>query len=331
MWPAADWEVAGPPPGVDLAALLDRAFDPDGPMRETFAVVMVQAGRVVAERYGAATDATTTLVSWSMAKSFLHAAVGILVKDGVVQIQDRPEVPEWSDEADPRREITLDHLLTMRDGLDFVEDYVDDRASHVIPMLFGEGKQDVAHYAADRDLAHPPGQHFNYSSGTTNIISRFAGGLMGGDAASRERWLRQRLLEPIGMGDVSLTFDAAGTWIASSFLYATARHFARFGYLYLRDGVWDGERLLPEGWVAHGTTPRPGSVEASNGNLYGAQWWVLGDEHGSYWANGYEGQSVFVVPPLDLVVVRLGKTPADRSHHLKQWRSDVAAAFSPLG
>jgi CubicO group peptidase (beta-lactamase class C family) len=331
-WPVPDWEVADVPPDVDVERLMEPAFDDDtgGGLGQTLAVVIVHRGRVVLERYGPDTDAATTLISWSMAKSFLHAAVGILRAEGHFQLDERPEVPEWSAPDDPRREITLEHLLTMRDGLDFVEDYVDERASDVIRMLFGEGKDDVAHFAADRPLAHRPGERFYYSSGTTNIVSRFVGQFMGDDAPSRERWLRERLLDPLGMTNVSLSFDAAGTWIASSFLYATACDFARFGYLYLRDGEWNGRRLLPEGWVAHASVPRPGSVDEDTGNLYGAHWWVKPPDGARYWASGYEGQRIVVDPRRDVVVVRLGKTAAEDYPALRRWVSDVVEAFSPL-
>ena len=115
--------------------------------------------------------AETPLLSWSMAKSVLHAVVGLLVGEGRLDLDAPVDVPEWSEPGDLRHAITLRQLLAMRDGLDFVEDYVDDRVSDVIKMLFGEGQSDVAHFAADRGLAAPPGTRFNYSSGTSNIIS----------------------------------------------------------------------------------------------------------------------------------------------------------------
>ena len=143
--------------------------------------MVVHGGRVVAERYHGALEhfdrpptpvtAATPLLSWSMAKSMLHAVVGLLVGDGRLDLDGPAAVPEWADPADPRHAITLRDLLAMRDGLDFVEDYVDDRVSDVIQMLFGEGQADMAHFAADRPLAAAPGTRFNYSSGTSNIIS----------------------------------------------------------------------------------------------------------------------------------------------------------------
>jgi CubicO group peptidase (beta-lactamase class C family) len=119
-------------------------------------------------------------------------------------------------------------------------------------------------------------------------------------------------------------FDQAGTWIASSYVWATARDMARFGYLYLRGGEWDGRRLLPEGWVDHGRRARSRDAD---GRFYGAHWWVVGDDLGTFWANGYEGQSILVCPGLDLVVVRLGKSLADQYPALTDWRARVVDLF----
>jgi CubicO group peptidase (beta-lactamase class C family) len=236
-------------------------------------------------------------------------------------------VAEWSDPDDPRHAITLRQLLAMRDGLDFVEDYVDARVSDVIEMLFGSGNDDMAHFAADRPLAAPPGTRFNYSSGTSNIISSVVAGVVGHGEAYRE-YLRRRLFEPIGMHSAEPELDPTGTWVASSYLRATARDFARFGLLYLRDGTWDGVRLLPEGWVDYGRTVQ--SIDPEDGP-YGAHWWgVAGDTLGTFRASGYEGQSITVCPAHDLVVVRLGKTAAASYPDLTRWRAEMVRAFDPV-
>jgi CubicO group peptidase (beta-lactamase class C family) len=307
----------------------------DGPLARTYAVVVIHRGRLVAERYGGelahwdrpdeTVEATTPLLSWSMAKSMLHAVVGMLVAEGRLDPEAQASVPQWRDGADPRRAITLDHLLTMRDGLDFVEDYVDAGRSDVIEMLYGSGAADTAAFAAERPLAAAPGKRFNYSSGTSNVVSGIVARLLG-PGGPYEAFLRDRLFEPLGMTSARPGFDDAGTWVASSYVHATARDFARFGLLYLRDGVWEGRRLLPEGWVDHARRDR--SVDATSGNHYGAHWWVVDDEHGSFWANGYEGQSILVSPGADLVVARLGKTPAERYPELKRWRADMVRAFT---
>jgi CubicO group peptidase (beta-lactamase class C family) len=334
-WPTSEWPVAGIPPEVALDPLLDQVCDDTGPLATTYAVVVVHRGRLIAERYqGALPSFThppapvtveTPLLSWSMAKSMLHAVVGLLVKDGRLDLDAPADVPEWSDPGDPRHAITVRHLLAMRDGLDFAEDYVDDRTSDVIAMLFGDGQADMAHFAADRPLAAAPGARFNYSSGTTNIISAVVARLVG-PGAPYEAFLHERLFGPVGMASARPEFDGAGTWVASSYVRATARDFARFGLLYLRDGVWDGTRLLPEGWVDYGRTIE--SVDPEDGP-YGAHWWgVAGDTLGTFRASGYEGQSITICPALDLIVVRLGKTPTEHDPDLVAWRADVVQAFS---
>ena len=177
----------------------------------------------------------TPLLSWSMAKSMLHAIVGMLVAEGRLVLDAPAPVPLWQSPGDPRGEITLQQLLDMRDGLDFVEEYEDPEASDVLQMLFGRGRADMATFAADRPLAGPPGTRFNYSSGTSNIISGIVARTVGPGDRYR-RFLADRLFGPLGMTSATVTLDDAGAWVAASYVYATARDYARFGLLYLRDG-----------------------------------------------------------------------------------------------
>ncbi len=318
-----------------IERLVDEMFGDEARYGTTYAVVVVHHGDIVAEQYGGAlphfdgppepVEQFTPLLSWSMAKSILHAAVGVLVGDGRLDVAARAAVPAWAAPDDPRHDITLDQLLAMRDGLDFAEVYTDDRPSNVIEMLFGPGQHDVAAYAASLPLAHAPGTTFNYSSGTSNILARIVGDVVG-RGADYEQFLRKAIFDPIGMTTAQPRFDDAGTFIGSSYVYATARDFARFGRLYLRDGVTDdGTRILPEGWVAHGTTAR--SVDPEDGRLYGAHWWVVGDDLDSFWAAGYEGQSILVCPPLDLVVVRLGRSTEAHVAALTAWRARAVDAY----
>lgn len=329
-WPTVEWPVGEPPTGAHTGALLDEAFDDSGPLAQTFAVVLVHQGRMVAERYAGQLEhfdraaepigPDTPLISWSMAKSMLHSAVGILVAEGRLELDGPAPVPEWADEDDPRHRISIADMLEMRDGLEWNEDYVDAGVSDVIQMLFGDGQHDMAAFAADRPARWRPGERFSYSSGTTNILAGILKRTVGaGDDLAA--WLDDRIFAPIGARSVRCTFDTSGTWVASSFVHATARDFARFGELQLRDGVVDGRRILPEGWVDHGRRPR--SVGEEDGHVYGAHWWAAGDEWGSFHASGYEGQTITVTPALDLVLVRLGKTPEERSEHLASWRDRV--------
>ncbi len=328
-WPTVAWPEGAPRAEVDRAALdglLDHALAQPADLGQTNAVVVVHGGRIVAERYADDVEPATPHISWSMAKSILHAAVGLLVGDGRLTLDAPSGLPYWSDPGDPRRAITLDQLLEMRSGLRFREDYVDDQQSDVIEMLFQSGKNDVARFAAGSPLEHPPGSFFSYSSGTSNLVSAMVSGVLGAGEPV-ERFLRERLFEPVGMASPSLRFDEAGTWIASSFVFATARDFARFGLLYLRDGMWQGRRLLPPGWVDRArrlTAPADRETFA-----YGAHWWVVPGSLGVFQAQGYNGQRITVVPGLDLVVVRLGVTPADLARHLNTWMKGVVDAFRP--
>ncbi len=332
-WPTVDWPEGGPLPTA-AAAAMDEMFEDTATYERTFAVLVVQGGRLMAERYAGEldrwdrpnepVDRTTRLLSWSMTKSFLHAAVGIAMDDGLLALHEPAPVPEWADPADPRHAITLEHLLTMRDGLDFREDYLDGQTSHVIDMLFGEGQGDVAGYAARRPLAAPPGTRYSYSSGTSNIVARILGDALGGEDATRA-FLRDRLFRPIGMPDAEPRFDAAGTFVGSSYLLAPARQLAKLGLLYLRDGSWDGARLLPQGWVDHARRQR--SWDRVDDVGHGAHWWTTEDERGTFRAAGYEGQMIVVCPAHDLLVARLGKTDAAHKPDLATWRDRMVAAF----
>lgn len=322
-----------------LAMTETHGGDEDAPFGLHLALAVLHRGDVVAERYGHTADANTPLISWSMAKSVTHALVGLLVDDGLLDPAAPAPVPAWSNDA--RADITLQHLLAMTSGLEFVEDYVDDQVSHVIDMLFGDGKGDVAGYAEGFPLLHEPGTVFNYSSGTTNIISAICRRTIesNGLADSTEQFLRQRLFEPLGMESATIRCDDVGTFIGSSFVFATARDFAAFGRLYLDDGMVGDTRLLPAGWVTHARTAVP--VPVLEGHWYGAHWW-LWDHHcdpgpdgpgfpvadiNGFAAHGYEGQYTLVVPDRDLVVVRLGKTPTDSQPRVRAWIAEIVRCF----
>ena len=176
---------------------------------------------------------------------------------------------------------------------------------------------------ADRRPAAPPGTRFNYSTGTSMVLSGVAARLLGPGTPYRA-FLDERLFGPLGMTTATALFDDAGTWMAGSYVYAAARDYARFALLYLRDGVWDGRRLLPEGWVDAGRTPR--SVDPDDGHLYGAHWWTRDDPLGTFWEVGHDGQYVDLVPALDLVLIRLGRTGSERSPALRTWRDQLIAA-----
>ena len=299
-----------------INGIADELFAADAPHGVSLALLVLRRGEVVLERYGVAPDSIfapggavtsdTTLISWSMAKSIVHAAVGILVGDGQLELDQPAAVAGW--EETPKSAITVQDLLDMRPGLEWVEDYVDSQVSHCLEMLFGGGQDDMAAYAAALPLSQPPGTRWNYSSGTTNIICRIIGDIVGGGRDGMDAFLRERLFHPIGMHSAIPKFDTSGTFIGSSYVFATARDFAKFGELYRNDGIVDGRRVLPEGWRDHARTY---VASDEDGLDYGRHWWLWPDQPGSLACHGYEGQYCVVLPDREMVVVHLGKAPAD--------------------
>ena len=330
-WPTDTWPNGELLPTTNITALtelMDHAFSNPDSLGKTHAFIAIQGGRLVHERYGEGFDADQTYPSWSMAKSITQALVGIATSDGALSVDAPAKVPEWQHPNDPRADITLAHLLQMASGLQFTEDYENSGISHTIEMLFGSGKSDVAQFAASLPLDHSPGTFWSYSSGTTNIICRLLADALDLDQAGFEAFMRDRLFDPIGMRSPIPKFDDAGTFIGSSFCFCTARDFARFGLLYLRDGIWDGKRVLPEGWVDYARTPVT-FVPEEEPMGYGAQWWLGLAGPNSFSANGYDGQYIVLVPEKDLILVRHGASEAQKDA-VRGWLADVAACFGDV-
>jgi CubicO group peptidase (beta-lactamase class C family) len=327
-WPTEAWPTAAFDRPV-VAALVAEAFGPESrpELGETHGVVVVRGGKLVLEVYGSGFDPDATCRSWSMAKSITHALVGLAVFDGRLDINAPAAVPAWRVAGDPRGAITLDHLLRMSSGLAWIEDYAPGHASDVVEMLFGAGKDDVAAFAESKPAAHPPGDVFYYSSGTTNIICGILERTLGLGGEGFEAFMRERLFGPLGMTSASPRFDAAGTFIGSSFCFCTPRDFARFGLLYLRDGVWNGQRLLPEGWVDYARTPTFQQPDGDADGPYGAHWWLDRAGAGSFSACGYEGQHIAIIPQRDLIIVRNGVTPLSSESAARLWVSALADAI----
>ncbi|WP_175922609.1 serine hydrolase domain-containing protein [Burkholderia latens] len=309
--------LSAPPAGIDtrkLQAALDRAFDEPDPARprRTRAVVVMWRGQVIAERYAPGFTADTPLPGWSMTKTVTAALAGMLVAQHKLAPDASALLPEWRGHADPRAAITLDQLLRMTSGLAFNEDY-DDPLSDVAVMLFTQ--PDTARFASAKPLAAAPGTQWAYSSGTSAIVARVMRVAMGGTEDDYLAFPRRALFAPLGMRSAVFEPDAAGTLGSASFMYASARDWARFGQFLLQDGVWNGQRLLPDGWVRYLTRVTPLSTQEE----FGAHLWVKvpepfndRDAHASalpadaFHAVGHEGQFVSVVPSRELVVVRLG-------------------------
>ena len=183
----------------------------------------------------------------------------------------------------------------------------------------------MAAYVASMPLAHEPGTFYNYSSGTTNVLSRIVADNVGYGEKYND-YLTKKLFRPLGMSSAVAAYDDKGTWVASSFVHAQALDFAKFGLLYLRGGEWDGEQLISEDWVNTAQIPHS---EDESGSFYSWQWWVSGDKYGTYWANGYEGQMISVIPSLDALVLRFGHTTDEFYPDIRAWRTrvlDVLAA-----
>ena len=304
------------PPELDqtrLGVAMEWAFSepaPDLP-RRTRAVAIVYKGRLVAERYALGFTKDTPLLGWSMTKSVVNALVGVLVKQGKVSLSDPVPISEWQGAGDPRGKITLEELLHMTSGLQFDEDYRNPLADVTYMLL---GVPGAGAYAAGKPLEAEPGTRWSYSSGTTNIIAHAIRQIVG-DPDYLE-FPRRALFDRLNMTGAVMETDASGTFVGSSFMYATARDWARFGLLYLRDGVWLGERILPEGWVAFARTPAPADLD----RRYGAHFWLRIPEQyrcsnaspalpaDAFHSIGHEGQFVTIIPSRELVLVRLGLT-----------------------
>ncbi len=298
-WPRGSVESA------DFGKIVDEVFDLSEAQGVTYALLVVKEGRLVYERYAGGAGPIYLQYSWSMAKSITHALVGILLGQGKLDLYAPVDVPEWKDDA--RAEITMDQLLRMSSGLAFAEDYVDGAMSDVIPMLQFEGRHNTGAFAASMPLEHKPGTFWSYSSGTTNIICRILKNCVGGGASGMLRFMNDELFEPIGIRSATPKFDTSGTFIGSSFLLATPKDFARFGLLYLRNGIWDGQEILPSGWVDYARSPTFHNAEY----CYGAHWWMRPDKPSWFNCGGYDGQKILCVPEKDVVVVRLGRTPIE--------------------
>ena len=268
-----------------------------------FAFVVLHEGGVVAERYDEGITRETQLLSWSMGKSFTNALVGIMAGDGMVDIHAPMDIPEW--QHDGRKAITLSDLMQMQSGLQWNENY--GNRSDVNLMLHREA--DMGQYALSKPLEHEPGTFWYYSSGSTNIVMRYLRGLFPSDEAFLS-YLRTRLFAPLAIANPHFEPDMSGTPVGSSYLYVTARDFARFGQLFLDDGCIGDTRILPEGWVDYTATP----ASDSQGG-YGAFFWLNRSLHypdapeDMLSCQGHDGQEIFIIPSKRLVVVILGYSP----------------------
>jgi CubicO group peptidase (beta-lactamase class C family) len=334
-------EIAGPevvePSDERLRTALDRAFaEPsDAPSRRTKAVVVVHAGRVIAERYARSYGVETPVPGYSDTKSVISALIGILVRDGRLSVTDPAPVPGWRGAGDPRGAITIDHLLRMTSGLAWDEVLTGSTVASDTRMSFVE--RDMAAFAERAPLETAPGATWMYNSGNTMILSRIIRDAVGGGARDVLRFAHRELFGPLGMRNVTLPLDATGTPVGSRAMLASARDWARFGMLYLNDGVVGGRRILPEGWVQYSSAPTPGARLG-----YGAGFWTnfdlvpgaarrrgWGMPADSFYASGWLGQIIVMVPSEQLVAARFGVSHNPLADHDGVLRlvADVLAAI----
>ncbi len=290
-----------------LQAALEEAFKDQEGKRGTRAVVVVHNGEIVAERYATGFTEKSKLAGWSLAKSVTAALIGILVNQSKLDIDQPAPVEEWKE--DERSSITIANLLHMSSGLQWWEYYA--APSDATNMLYKE--RNMGEFALRKKLKDKPGKRFNYSSGSTNILSRIIRQTVGKE--DYYQFPYKELLHKIGMNDTVLEVDAGGTFVGSSYCFGTARDWARFGLLFLHDGLHTQERVLPENWVKFTRTATTAKSKKKQ-DIYGAHWWLNTTEHSHYknltlipddcfTAKGYEGQYIWVIPSKNLVIVRL--------------------------
>jgi CubicO group peptidase (beta-lactamase class C family) len=339
--------IAGPeivaPRDPALQAALDRAFaEPtEGPHHYTKAVVIIHDGRVVGERYAPGVGIDTPLLGWSMTKSVTNALIGILVRQHKLAVDHPAPVAAWSDPNDPRHRITIDNLLRMTSGLSIGQSLTSSWTSAFDPSAqMNFDIADEAGFAERAKLAAPPGARWNYTNGNTLLLSRMIRDAAGGDAAATYRFVHRELFDKLGMAHATIEFDGAGTPIGSSAMWASARDWARFGLLYLNDGIVGSERILPTGWVDYSARPTP----QDDFYGYGAGFWTnrgtaetarrrvaAGMPADSFMARGTQGEYIIIAPAEKLVIVRLGfaEMPLGDIAAVERLVADAVAALGP--
>lgn len=320
-WPDGDLLPEAPlPPEVDKERL-DKAIDvafvgEKYRPHKTLGIVVVYKDRLVAERYAEGWNMHTQYRTWSAAKSITNALIGILVRQGKLHVEQPAPIPDWHDTDDPRRQITIEHLLEMSSGL---------KGEGAMTLQAYWGGIDTAGAAAAIPFDVEPGSRWEYSNYDTLLLVRTMREVLP-DFETYLTFPRSGLLNEIGMRHTFPETDPQGNFILSSQVYTTPRDLARFGLLFLHDGVWNGTRILPEGWVEYSMTPAPAHKRGPGANGYGKQWWLPGFDprvpEGSFQAAGHRGQFATVVPSMDLVITRMGLDPMQED----DWNQSVFVA-----
>ena len=317
-WPMGDAVAGAPwPAGVDKAAIdasVDHAFS--NPDALTAGMVVLHKGRIVAERYAPGVTADTQLESWSMGKSLTATLVGLLLQQGALTLDAPAPVAAWQGKDDPRRAITVRHLLQMSSGLHCTSpgdpDFAPERDGYPAHVLIYSGGLDVFRFSTSRPLQFAPGTEGRYRNCDPITLGALVRQAVEARGEAYLTWPQRALFDRIGIRRQVLEPDAYGNFILSGYDYGTVRNWARLGLLYAQDGVWQGTRLLPEGFTRFVSTPAPGWATPRYGGLF----WVNGTREldappDAYWMAGAGGQRVIIIPSRDLVIVRLGHMRGD--------------------
>lgn len=325
-WPLGDARAKASLPrrmGQRLDAVVARAFEPEAYAGVTWGVIVVKDGRIVAERYDRGYDMHTPQRTNSAAKSMAATLVGIAAGQGLVDVKAPAPFPEWRRPGDPRGAITVENLLHMGSGL------YTEAAGNPQQELYRSGAA-VAEASLLNRMDSRPGTRFVYAGSDTILALRSVRAAMNDDARFLA-WPFHQLFWRIGMTRTTPETDWKGDFLMSGQMWSTARDFARFGLLYLNDGVWRGERILPEGWTRYVASPAPAQPTGRDGRGYGAQFWLFGPQQGlpagSYAAAGARGQYVMIVPERGVVIVRRGFDRRDAGFKIADFSRDVLAAL----
>ena len=326
-WPTGDRGATARPSGDRRAIgrLVANAFDRRtyGQGSETTAVLVVQRGRIVVERYRPDFTMHSSQRTWSVGKSLAGTVIGAAVQQGRIRLLAPAPVPEWQRPADPRRNISTDQLLRMASGLTS-----DDAGNRTDALYFGGVA--VADQAGSWPVVARPGSTFRYANNDTVLAIRGLQHVLGDGEASL-RFPFEALLWKIGMTRTVPETDWRGHFVMSSQVWTTARDLARLGLLHLADGVWNGERILPPGWTAYVRSHGP--AQPASGFGYGATWWTFPRDSGlpadAIVAQGNRGQYVVVIPSRDMVIVRRGFDGTGMNFDIADFTADLLGAFRP--
>jgi CubicO group peptidase (beta-lactamase class C family) len=340
--PAAAFDAVSQAPGAPrtkLARAVDDLFTLDG-IGETRAVLVLHRGQTDAERYADGYGPRTRFIGWSMSKTVSAVLIGALIAEGRLRLDETPPIPAWQRPGDPRGEITLRQLLQMRSGLRHKESSEPIYDSGEVRMLYRDGRDDMAAWAEAQPLAHEPGRVFTYSTPTGVILADIGARVLapGGKPEARRRAMEEffesRLSGPLHAPSFTPEYDAAGTLIGGSMIWATARDWAKFGEMLRHKGSVGGAQLVPRAWVEFMTRPSPRSPD------YGAMTWLNRPSGGkrdelfaaqgpadAFGLVGHLGQYVIVIPSKDLTVVRLGKTDGKDRPALVKAIAKIAALY----